>query len=68
MAFTSSYNVSKVHNMLAFMLDPRFKSVDLVKVLFGQANVIQIVVKYDSETLMSLLVATFHFLTPPLTI
>jgi hypothetical protein len=34
--------------MLAFMLDSRFKSLDVVKVFFERANVIQIVVKYDS--------------------
>jgi hypothetical protein len=30
-AFTSSYNVSKAHNMLALMLDPCFKSLYVVK-------------------------------------
>jgi hypothetical protein len=67
MTFTSSYNASKAHNMLAFMLDLRFKSLDVVKMFFGQSNVIQIVAKYDNKTLMPLLVVVFHFLTPPLT-
>jgi hypothetical protein len=31
MAFTYSYNASKVHNMLVFVLDPCFKSLDVVK-------------------------------------
>jgi len=31
LAFTSFYNVSKVNNMLALMLDPCFKSLDVVK-------------------------------------
>jgi hypothetical protein len=67
MASTSSYNVSKAHNMLAFMLDPHYKSLDVVKVFFEQANVLQIVAKYDIKTLMPLLVVAFYFLTPPLT-
>jgi hypothetical protein len=35
LAFTSSYNASKVHNMLALMLDSRFKSLDVVKTFVG---------------------------------
>jgi hypothetical protein len=46
------------------MLDPRFKSLDVVKVFVGRAKMIQIVAKYDSKTLLPLLVATFHFLNP----
>ncbi len=64
LAFTSFYNVSKVHNMLALMLDSHFKSLDVVKVFVGWAKMIQIMVKYDSKTLLPLLVATFHFLNP----
>jgi len=67
MVSTSSYNASKAHNMLAFMLDLHFKSLDVVKVFFEQANVLQIVAKYDIKPRMPLLVATFYFLTPPLT-
>jgi hypothetical protein len=63
-AFTSSYNASKVHNMLALMLDSHFKSFDVVKVFVGWAKMIQIMVKYDSKTLLQLMVATFHFLNP----
>jgi hypothetical protein len=31
LTFTFSYNVTKAHNMLALMLDPRFKFLDVVK-------------------------------------
>jgi len=64
LAFTSSYNVSKVHNMLTLMLDLCFKSLDVVKVFIGQAKVIQIVVEYDNKTILPLLVVAFHFLNP----
>jgi hypothetical protein len=36
LAFTSTYNASKTHNMLALMLDMRFKSLDVVKTIVGQ--------------------------------
>jgi hypothetical protein len=35
LAFTSSYNASKVHNMLALILDSHFKSLDVVKTFVG---------------------------------
>jgi hypothetical protein len=35
LAFTSSYNASKVHNMMALMLEPRFKFLDMVKTFVG---------------------------------
>jgi len=63
-AFTYSYNANKAHNMLTLMLDPGLKSLDVVKAFVGWANVIQIVIEYVSKTLLPLLVATFHFLTP----
>jgi hypothetical protein len=36
----------------------------VVKVFVGWAKIIQIMVKYDSKTLLPLMVATFHFLNP----
>jgi len=63
-AFTSSYNANEAHKMLTLMLDPCFKSLDVVKAFVGWANVIQIVVEYVSKTLLPLLVAAFHFLNP----
>jgi hypothetical protein len=35
LAFASTYNVNKAHNMLALMLDPRFKSHDVMKAFVG---------------------------------
>ncbi len=63
LAFTFSYNVNKAHNMLA-MLGPHFKSLDMVKAFIKWAKVIQTVAKYDSKTLLPLLVVAFHFLDP----
>ncbi len=61
-SFKSSYNANKIHNMLAIMLD--FKFVDVMKVFIRWAKMIQIIVEYDSNTLLPLLVASFHFLNP----
>jgi hypothetical protein len=41
LAFSYAYNLNKAHNMLALMLDPRFKSLDVVKTIVGRAKVIQ---------------------------
>jgi hypothetical protein len=35
LAFASTYNVNKAHNMLALMLNPCFKSLDVVKAFVG---------------------------------
>jgi len=64
LAFTSSHNISKVHNMLALILDLWFKSLNVVKTFVGWAKMIQIMVEYDNKTLLPLLVASFHFLNP----
>ncbi len=64
LAFTPFYNVNKGYNMLSQMLDPHFKSLDVVKAFVGWAKVIQIVAKYDSKTMLPLLVVTFHSLNP----
>jgi len=64
LVFTSLYNASKAHNMLALMLDVHFKFLDVVKAFVGRAKVIQIVAEYDKKILLPLLVVTFHFLNP----
>ncbi len=62
LAFTSTYNACRAHNMLTLMLDPCFKSLDVVKTFIGQEKVIQMVVEYDSKTLRTLLVVIYQFL------
>jgi hypothetical protein len=43
------------------MLDPHFKSFDVMKTFVGQEKVIHMVVDYDSKTLLLLLVVAFQF-------
>jgi len=64
LTFASTYNVNKVHNMLALMLDPHFKSLDVVKTVFGWEKMIHMVVEYDNKALLPLLVVAFRFLNP----
>jgi hypothetical protein len=62
LTFASTYNVIKVHKMFTLVLDPQFKSLDILKAFVGKANVIHMVVEYDIKSLMPLLVVTFKFL------
>jgi hypothetical protein len=62
LAFTSIYDDTKVCNMLALILDPRFKSLDVLKTFIENAIVIQMMAKYDNKNLMPLLVIFFQFL------
>ncbi len=64
LAFTSSNNASKAHNMLPLILNLWFKPLNVVKTFVGHAKMIQIVVEYDNKTLLPLLLASFHFLNP----
>ncbi len=59
--FAFTYNVPKAHNMFVFMLDPQFKSLNVLKTFVGRAKVIYMVAKYDKKSLMPLLVVTFQF-------
>jgi hypothetical protein len=61
LAFASTYIGNKVHNTVALMLDPHFKSLDVVKAFVGWEKMIQMVAQYNSETLLPLLVAIFQF-------
>ncbi len=49
-----AFDKKRGHNMLALMLDPRFKNMQLVTTYLGHENVI-IVVVYDEELLLLLL-------------
>jgi hypothetical protein len=64
LSFATIYTPSKAHKMLALMLDPCFKCMDAVKAFVGWAKVMEMVAKYDTKSLMLLLVATFHLQNP----
>jgi hypothetical protein len=47
LAFGSTYNQTKAHNMLAIMFDPHFKNMKVMWDFVGHAHAIQIVTNYD---------------------
>jgi len=64
LSFATIYTPSKAHNMLALMLDPCFKCMDVVKAFVGWAKVMEMVAEYDTKYLMLLLVAIFRLQNP----
>jgi hypothetical protein len=62
LAFASTYIAIKAHNMFVLMLDPWFKSLDILKTFVGKAKVIHMVLECDTKSLMPLLMAIFQFL------
>ncbi len=44
--FFKKYEENKAHNILSFMLDPRFKSLKLVSFLIGQKHIVSIMEAY----------------------
>jgi hypothetical protein len=47
LAFASTYNQAKVHNMLAIMFNLHFKKMKVIQDFMGNVLAIQIVVDYD---------------------
>jgi hypothetical protein len=58
------YNKKKTHNMLALMLDPRFKSFHLVSSYVGKEQGVSIVQEYDMGALYPILVNSYNHLHP----
>jgi len=60
LSFATTYIPSYTHNMFTLMLDLRFKFLDVVKNFVGWVKVMEMVVEYDTKSLMSLVVVAFH--------
>ncbi len=60
--FLYAYDRKKGHNMLALMLDPRFKSMKLITIFLGHENVVVIIVEYDQQLMLLLLTKTTKLL------
>jgi hypothetical protein len=50
--FMDCFKLSKVHNMVAFMLDPWFKDLSLMGDYVGPSSIIEIITTYDREFLI----------------
>jgi len=55
--FLKAFNFRQVHNMLALMLDPHFKSLRVVESFVGHGNVIHFITEYDVKEIIPLLMA-----------
>ncbi|KAG0556897.1 hypothetical protein KC19_11G087000 [Ceratodon purpureus] len=64
LSFTVSYSAKHAHNMLALMLDPRYKGLSLVKDYVGRERALQVVAETDANALLPSLVTVFKQLNP----
>jgi hypothetical protein len=55
LSFARTFDAGKAHNMLALMLDPRFKDLEVILNYVGHDVVKQVVDEYDSKVLVPLL-------------
>jgi hypothetical protein len=62
--FLEVYDPHQVHNMLSIMLDPRFKSLRVVKNYVGCEDYIHLGSKYDANAIILLLIMVFEILNP----
>ncbi len=62
--FFKAFDSYQVHNMLALMLDPCFKSLQVVKSFVGHGDVIRLLTKYDVKEVIPLLMTLFDQLNP----
>jgi hypothetical protein len=60
LSFATTYIPNKAHNMLVLMLDTCFKCLNVVKAFVGRAKTMEKVAKYDTKSLMVLIVVAFH--------
>lgn len=64
LSFASNFSRQNAHNMLALMLDPRFKGLGLVRDYVGADKVVVIVLEYDNMVLLPLLMQCYKRLHP----
>ena len=64
LSFAATFSRQSAHNMLALMLDPRFKGLGLVRDYVGPEKVVGIVFEYDNLVLLPLLMQCYKRLHP----
>jgi hypothetical protein len=64
--FCDKFDASMAHNMLALMLDPRFKTLKCVTNLIGRDKAQVIMNEYDSKILIPMLAMVFKCINPSL--
>jgi hypothetical protein len=63
LAFTFSFQPYNAHNMLVLILDPHFKSLQIIWDYVGVKVAMQIVIEYDHKVLILLLLTIYKKLT-----
>jgi hypothetical protein len=56
LSFLKVYNKRKAHNVISFMLDPRYKSLHIVSSFVGKEQGVVLVKEYDRKSLYPMLV------------
>jgi hypothetical protein len=58
--FFLEFDSPQVHNMLALLLDPRFKSLQVVKSFVGCGNAVCLAIEFDVKEVIPLLMIVFY--------
>jgi len=64
LSFLKKYENKKTHNMIFVMLDPRFKSLQILSSFVGWGKGVSLVEKYDRKFLYHMLVKCYEHLHP----
>jgi hypothetical protein len=64
LSFARTFDAGKAHNMLALILDPRFKDLEVILKYVGHDVAKQVVDKFDSKVLVPLLLKAATILSP----
>jgi hypothetical protein len=64
LAFASSFQPCHIHNMLIFIIDLHFMNLEHIRDYVDLELAMQVVINYDREILISLLLIVYHASTP----
>lgn len=64
LAFAHKYDEGQAHNMLALMLDPRFKGLEVLQNYVGREVAKKVVDEYDTKVLVPMLIKVAAVLSP----
>lgn len=62
--FLKTFDSYQVHNMLALILDPCFKFLQVVEIFVGCSNAIRFITKYDVKNIIPFFMIVFYQLNP----
>jgi hypothetical protein len=65
LTFTFSFQPHSAHNMLVLMQDLHFKNLQIIPNFVGLESIVEIIVEYDHEILLLVLLIVYNRLTQP---